>query len=208
MISSRPLNRSVQRSRWLGGAGGSGGFGFVRDDFPPHKQWNPPLKQHLFVPENKSLVVLFIGFWIPNHELTRILYYKDPWPLIKQNNKPRDKEGIEGWHKADFVDASKHIVRKKNGSHALPRWRVSDLDFSLAWLSRRLVCGVVVWGVCLNHQDLGKKVLLQMMTHLSWPTVFTSPKSENPKKCPCPVTYLYTYIFVVLDKYIYMYMHK
>lgn len=61
MISSRPLNRSVHRSRsnrWLGGASffagqvAGGWFSLLGDEFSsPENRGNPPLRQRLFVPK-------------------------------------------------------------------------------------------------------------------------------------------------------------
>ena len=61
-------------------------------------------------------------------------------------------------------------------------------------------------GCVQNHQDLGKKVLLQMMTHLSCPTVLQA-RSRKSQKMPLPSDVsIYIYLYTVLYIHVYMYV--
>lgn len=94
------------------------------------------------------------------------------------------------------------------------RWRVSDLDFSLACLSRWLVCSVVGTGVCAKPSRPGQKgVAANDEKNLSTVQQLTSTLKWSIQKNGLAQWRIYIHISVVLSLslaiclYIYVYMY-
>lgn len=124
--------------------------------------------------------------------------------MNQANNKPRDQEGIEAWHIADFVDASKHLVWKKMDPMLLAGGPFQILIF--LWLGfQGGWFAVLLFGVCAKPSRPGQQGVVANDDTPLLSNSFTTPKSKIQQNALAHWR-IYIHISVVLYIHVYMYV--